>query len=325
MKPPSSHEVPATEAVAPPLQLLLPRALRVRSTLRVPILLVLGLAGAVALGLLGVLALGSSAQEIPTAGTGWPMTRSFRVQLVPTLWLLGAAALLPILATGVGTWFLWQRPLVKLRPFAHQFLTGDWAVPVAPPKLALPEVRAVQLSYESLRQVLLHRLRSSTELSLQLASEVSRQTALLAQHTQDLERALVRLRSARQALLRGERLATLGRLSEAVVRTVREPIDEMAQLVCSQAPLTLPPVSRSDAEQRAALRAFAHKLTSVLQNALRVSEVIGSLRGVGRMPPSHVPPPSDDRSPLAQALALLADPPSAAQAGEQSHRPEDLA
>ena len=90
---------------------------------------------------------------------------------------------------------------------------GELQRPIVLGVSAPTEVIELQRLFDQLRRLLLARLRSSTEQNLQLEAEVARRSAELSRRNTELSDALTRLESAREELLRAEKLATVGRIA----------------------------------------------------------------------------------------------------------------
>lgn len=188
-------------------------------------------------------------------------------------------------------WSGWVRPLRRLRDQVLALSRGEWnRLLLSEP---LPgELWTVLLRLEGLRRALLDRLRSSTELNLQLEGEVARRSAELARRNAALAQAVAKLQQAREELVRSERLAAVGSVVASLTSEINNPVSSMVSLV---APLKDTHGELSDclltwAEQRQqddSLRLRAQLLTDELHEMLalllrggrRARDVVRAMRG----------------------------------------------
>ena len=143
---------------------------------------------------------------------------------------LAMAASLCLLSVLLAFIAAWVRPLQSLVRATTALIQGAWHRPVPISSVAIAPVQNLQAAYEGLRRALVDRLRSSTELNLQLESEVARRTAELAQRNVDLAALLGRLEATRSELLRTEKLATVGRVAAHVAGTIKPAVTQLAAL-----------------------------------------------------------------------------------------------
>jgi hypothetical protein len=146
------------------------------------------------------------------------------------------------------------------------------------------EVIEQQRLFEQLRRLLLSRLRSSTEQNLQLEAEVARRTGELSRRHEELSDALFRLQSAREELLRAEKLATVGRIAAGITGEIDAPVARMSDF-CGQlaaaiqglmASLPLPPGPAEAAELR--LNQALSSLAALTDGATRVRDIVRAMR-----------------------------------------------
>jgi len=145
------------------------------------------------------------------------------------MWMMGLGALLAlVLWVSLLVWTGWVKPVLRLRDQVLALSKGEWhRVPFQEP---LPgELWTVLLRIEGLRRALLHRLRTSTELNLQLESAVARKTADLARRNEELKNALAELGRTKEALLQQERLSAIGEVLRRLTTELREPVHAMEQ------------------------------------------------------------------------------------------------
>lgn len=196
------------------------------------------------------------------------------------------------------------RPLGETERSAALLSRGELQRPVVVSSVATAELRELQLAWEEMRRALVTKLRSSTELNLQLESEVARRSAELSRRNGELSEALERLRTTRDELVRTEKLAAVGRIAASVTSAISEPIGNLAAL---PAPLQqkFAAVSELLAQQRsgaasalAALGEMDGMLDGLLASALRVRDIVRAMRVYAR-PQEPLQDPSQE--PLGEA------------------------
>ena len=162
-----------------------------------------------------------SAQQVAGASpavSGWVSSQA-------AVLALALAASLTFLSVVLAMIVTWVRPLRSLVRATTLLIQGQWHRPIPQSIAAIAPVQQLAVIYEDLRGSLVERLRSSTELNLQLESEVARRTAELERRNSELAALLVRLESTRSEILRNEKLATVGRVASDVASSIREPMD----------------------------------------------------------------------------------------------------
>jgi len=137
---------------------------------------------------------------------------------------LALAASLTFLSVVLAMIVTWVRPLRSLVRATTLLIQGQWHRPIPQSIAAIAPVQQLAVIYEDLRGSLVDRLRSSTELNLQLESEVARRTAELERRSGELAALLLRLESTRSEILRSEKLATVGRVASDVAGSIQEPM-----------------------------------------------------------------------------------------------------
>lgn len=157
------------------------------------------------------------------AATVWTLTRAPVVALALAACLTFASVVLAMLVT-------WVRPLRSLVRATTRLIQGQWHRPIPQSIAAIAPVQQLAVIYEDLRGSLVERLRSSTELNLQLESEVARRTAELERRNSELAALLQRLESTRSEILRNEKLATVGRIGSDVACSIDEPMAVLTSL-----------------------------------------------------------------------------------------------
>ncbi len=241
------------------------------------------------LWLLGRTAAGDAAEAM-SASQGASIALGSAVPILP----LALAASLTFASVVLAMIVTWVRPLRSLVRSTTQLIQGQWHRPIPQNLAAIAPVQQLAGIYEDLRGSLVDRLRSSTELNLQLESEVARRTAELERRNADLAALLARLESTRSEILRNEKLATVGRIAADVAFSLRAPMtvlqtvpprlsgafDAIAQ--ASADPRSSPgdrPVERSLSQT---LRDMDAWLVAVIESATQVSRVVRTLRVYAR-------------------------------------------
>lgn len=222
----------------------------------------------------------------------------------PAMWLLAVGIAIAIIAwLAVLLWSGWVRPLRRLRDQVLALSRGEWnRLLLSEP---LPgELWTVLLRLEGLRRALLDRLRSSTELNLQLEGEVARRSADLARRNAELTHALHKLQLAREELVRSERMAAVGSVVASLTSEINNPIGSMVSLVAplkeahaelAQSLAALgDPNSNPLAERQRALTLLDEQremLALLLRGGRRTRDVVRAMRGyvsTGSQQPSVV-------------------------------------
>lgn len=278
-----------------------------------------------------------SAQQVAGASpavTGWVSSQA-------VVLALALAASLTFLSVVLAMIVTWVRPLRSLVRATTLLIQGQWHRPIPQSIAAIAPVQQLAVLYEDLRGSLVERLRSSTELNLQLESEVARRTAELERRNSELAALLVRLESTRSEILRNEKLATVGRVASDVASSIREPMDVLlsvpprivngfdhlvaigqptaASAVEKPADSTHPaggPIAAPVATSSDGAAAIASTLAdmdawlgSVVDSASRVSHVVRALRVYARPDsrPSLHSPIEPEEAPLAQPAQTIDD------------------
>ncbi|HNN93111.1 MAG TPA: hypothetical protein PKI03_12615, partial [Pseudomonadota bacterium] len=146
------------------------------------------------------------------------------------LWALALSASLTLLSVVIAMLVTWVRPLRSLVRATTNLIQGQWHRPIPQSIAAIAPVQQLAVIYEDLRGSLVDRLRSSTELNLQLESEVARRTAELERRNTELAALLARLEATRAELLRNQKLATVGRIASDAASAIAEPMQRLTQL-----------------------------------------------------------------------------------------------
>ena len=177
------------------------------------------------LWLLGRTGAGDAA-EAWSASQGTSIALGSAVPILP----LALAASLTFASVVLAMIVTWVRPLRSLVRSTTRLIQGQWHRPIPQSIAAIAPVQQLAVIYEDLRGSLVERLRSSTELNLQLESEVARRTAELERRNSELAALLQRLESTRSEILRNEKLATVGRIGSDVACSIDEPMAVLTSL-----------------------------------------------------------------------------------------------
>lgn len=226
------------------------------------------------------------------------------------LCLFGAIVGLVVLsALSVG------RPLAEIEKSASVLCRGELQRPLPVSPTATAELRELQLVFEEMRRALITKLRSSTELNLQLESEVARRSTELSQRNVELQEALEHLRTTRDELLRTEKLAAVGRIAARVTDAIYAPVSTVASIVQSlRAPLfalcgdneeTLKKPLRPAVVQR--IREMDDQLERLLRDALRVRDIVRAMRVYARPQTGAAADDRDLPKDLAKDLEALSE------------------
>ena len=164
---------------------------------------------------------------------------------------------------------------------------GELQRPIVLGVSAPTEVIELQRLFDQLRRLLLARLRSSTEQNLQLEAEVARRSAELSRRNTELSDTLTRLESAREELLRAEKLATVGRIAAGITSEIDAPVARMTDCCrqlnrAAQALLVEPLAARRSPEHAAPPpRLFSQSLAALdalTDSAKRVRDIVRAMR-----------------------------------------------
>lgn len=212
--------------------------------------------------------------------------------------VLGGLAVLAVLCVG--------RPLRDLAQSADALGRGELHRPVTVSATATAEIRELVLVWEEMRRSLITKLRSSTEMNLQLESEVARRSTELSRRNAELSEALERLAATRDELLRTEKLAAVGRIAATVTGAIRQPMGTLSAAVETlQGPLIAvldeleqaPPTRQTldlTASQQSRLAEVDDMLELVLRSAIRVRDIVAAMRVYARpQNPASATSPSD--------------------------------
>lgn len=213
---------------------------------------------------------------------------------------LALSASLTLLSVVIAMIVTWVRPLRSLVRATALLIQGQWHRPIPQSFAALAPVQQLAVIYEDLRRSLVDRLRSSTELNLQLESEVARRTAELERRNVELAGLLSRLESTRAELLRNQKLATVGRIASDVAGTIAEPMERLVRLsveigqafdgLRDSAKLPQPPSSTPNSATTSQpindqLAGLQDRLGQLIKSAAQASEVVRALRVYARPDP----------------------------------------
>lgn len=249
---------------------------------------------------------------------------------VRALVVLGLCVLLVFLALAWLVRGSLAQPLARLEQRVRAMAGGELQRPVALAAVAPAELAQLVQALEEVRRSLLTRLRSSTELNLQLESEVARRTVELSRRNQELTDALARLSDARAELVRREKLAAVGRVAARLTSEIVTPVSSLVALpeplaeslaelgaalddadalaAAEASPGVLAPrpdpLARAAALERAAtaLAELHEMLSIVLRSAQRARDVVRAMRAYAR--PGAEPRPQTPGVPLGEIAAI---------------------
>jgi signal transduction histidine kinase len=185
--------------------------------------------------------------------------------------MFGSVAL--SLALALGLVVLITRDLVSpirtLEERSDEMARGELARPV-PPSGEADEIGRLAFAFEEMRRALRDKLRSTESLNIDLEREVRRRTEVLEQRNVELHDALEKLRRAQDDLVRGEKLASMGRLVAGIAHEINNPVNAVIN--------TLGPLEEALAELAAAKDPAAAEAAAV--QAREMLSVVQ--RGAGR-------------------------------------------
>lgn len=238
------------------------------------------------------------------------------------LWALALSASLALLSVVIAMLITWVRPLRSLVRATTSLIQGQWHRPIPQSIAAIAPVQQLAVIYEDLRGSLVDRLRSSTELNLQLESEVARRTAELERRNTELAALLARLEATRAELLRNQKLATVGRIASDAASAIAEPMQRLTQLALGigQGLTALRdagsfPDGKRPPPMAAQLALLDDQLGQLIASAAQASEVVRALRVYARPDPGPYAPHLVPESP-AQNPAENPDPAAPNQAAD---------
>lgn len=156
---------------------------------------------------------------MPLHGWRWP-----ELLVLLGIGLLCAGAIGGLLRRGFFS------PLQRLEEGVVRLARGELQRPVWLDGALAAELVPLALDLEATRRALLGKLRTTTELNLQLESEVARRSAELSRRNVELAETLGRLRLLRDELLRTEKLVAVGRVAATLTSEIVVPVEAMSRL-----------------------------------------------------------------------------------------------
>lgn len=156
---------------------------------------------------------------MPLLGWRWP-----ELLVLLGIGLLCAGAIGGLLRRGFFS------PLQRLEEGVVRLARGELQRPVWLDGALAGELVPLALDLEATRRALLGKLRTTTELNLQLESEVARRSAELSRRNLELAETLGRLRLLRDELLRTEKLVAVGRVAATLTSEIVAPVEAMSRL-----------------------------------------------------------------------------------------------
>src|SRR6185369_5734966 len=121
-------------------------------------------------------------------------------------------------------------PIRALEQRSDEMARGELARPV-PPSGEADEIGRLTFAFEEMRRALLHKLRSTESLNVDLEREVRRRTEVLEQRNGELRQALEKLRRAQDDLVRTEKLASMGRLVAGIAHEINNPVNAVINTI----------------------------------------------------------------------------------------------
>lgn len=152
---------------------------------------------------------------------GWRFTE---LLVLLGIGLLCAGAIVGLLRRGFFS------PLQRLEEGVVRLARGELQRPVWLDGALAAELVPLALDLEATRRALLGKLRTTTELNLQLESEVARRSAELSRRNVELAETLARVRLLRDELLRTEKLVAVGRVAATLTSEIVAPVEAMSRL-----------------------------------------------------------------------------------------------
>ncbi|MFO0576794.1 MAG: hypothetical protein U1A78_22565 [Polyangia bacterium] len=230
----------------------------------------------------------------PLASWRWP-----ELALLAAMVLVCAGAIVWLVRRAVVS------PLQRLEEQVVRLARGELQRPVWLDGSLVGELVPLALDLEQTRRALVSKLRSTTELNLQLESEVARRSAELSRRNTELAETLSRLQAARDELLRAEKLAAVGRVAAQVTADIVTPVEALSRLVAPlagevaalreivqpQPGRTAPPTPPDTDRARARVAILRQALVAIEEAALRTRDLVRAMRAYAR-PGGSVPPPS---------------------------------
>jgi signal transduction histidine kinase len=117
------------------------------------------------------------------------------------------------------------RPIRQLERRAEAIAHGDLSPPRSPVAVENDEVGRLCAAFESMRQALSERFRSSSEINVALEAQVARRTVELERRNRELKEALEALTRAQEDLLQAEKMASMGRLVAGIAHEINNPVN----------------------------------------------------------------------------------------------------
>jgi signal transduction histidine kinase len=191
--------------------------------------------------------------------------------------LFGACAGIVVLTVGEFT-----TPIRELERRADEMARGELSRPVTSFAEG-DEVGRLTFAMEEMRRALREKLRSTTELNIDLEREVQRRTADLKKKNQELGDALEKLRRAQSQLLRSEKMASIGQLVAGIAHEINNPVNAIVNTVSPLAENidAIANAATSDAAKQAA-EEIREMIGVVQRGARRTKDIVQALHNYSR-------------------------------------------
>jgi signal transduction histidine kinase len=231
-------------------------------------------------------------------GRGQSMVRPLRELLVFFVVLFGACAGIVIVTVGQ-----FVSPIHRLERRADAMARGELADPVASSGEG-DEIGRLTFALEEMRRALREKLRSTTEVNLDLERAVQMRTADLAKKNRELAEALDKLTRAQEQLVRSEKLASIGQLVAGIAHEINNPVNAIVNTV---GPLdaAIGDIATGDEKSREdAARDIREMVRVVQRGAQRTKAIVQALHNYSRTDDEKMVDFDIDRS-IDDSLELL--------------------
>jgi signal transduction histidine kinase len=172
-------------------------------------------------------------------------------------------------------------PLRNLEERSSDMAHGQLARPV-PPWGEADEIGRLAVIFEEMRRSLRDRLRSTESINVDLEREVRRRTEALEQRNAELHEAMEKLRRAQDTLVRGEKLASMGRLVAGIAHEINNPVNAV---INSLGPLdeAVKRIAAGEGGSPIEIAKEAEEILAVVQRgAARTKAIVQALHGYAR-------------------------------------------
>lgn len=210
-------------------------------------------------------------------GRGPGIERPLKELLVFFLVLFGVCGGIVVLTVGDFT-----SPIRELEVRADEMARGELSRPVNSGGES-DEVGRLTFAMEEMRRALREKLRSTTELNIDLEREVQRRTADLARKNRELAEALEKLRRAQTQLVRSEKMASIGQLVAGIAHEINNPVNAIVNTVGPLSEAIEQMATTRDADEAARLSEEIRDMVRVVQRgARRTKDIVQALHNYSR-------------------------------------------